>query len=66
MSLKAFHILFISASVIMCTGFGLWCFLAEAVRGVAGYQALGGISLLIAVGLVLYEIMFVRKMKDSK
>ena len=66
MSLKAFHLLFISVSVILCGGFGLWCFLAEAVRGVAGYQALGGVSLVIAVALVIYEIIFARKMKDTK
>ena len=66
MSLKAFHILFITVSVLLCGGFGLWCFLSEAVRGVTGYQALGGVSLFIAVALVIYEIMFVRKMKDTK
>ena len=65
MSLKSFHVFFISVSVLLCIGFGAWCLTAEGVRGQAGYTALGLASLVVAVGLIVYEIMFLRKFRNK-
>ena len=59
MSLKAFHVFFISVSVLLCFGFGVWCFRNN------GYTGMGVGSLLIGVGLIVYEISFLRKLKNS-
>jgi len=60
MSLKAFHVVFISASVLLAFGFAAWCLgaspdgphLTAAVGSVAGGFALAG-----------YEAWFLRKMR---
>ena len=64
MSLKAFHLFFISLAVLLCWGFGGWCLMSEAVRDRAGYTATGVASILIGLGLVIYEVQFWRKLKD--
>ncbi len=65
MSLKAFHVVFISVSVLLCWGFGLWCLNDPAARERAGYVAGGWVSILVGFGLVGYEVMFVRKFKNK-
>ena len=65
MSLKAFHIIFITLSVALCLLFGVY----------AGYQALTQSSLLMVlaglvsigcgVGLVFYGTRFLRKLKSE-
>lgn len=57
MSLKSFHVFFISVAVLLCVGFGLWCLRQP------GYFAAGIGSFVVAVGLVWYEIVFLRKFK---
>jgi hypothetical protein len=53
MSLRAFHVLFISASTLLALGLAWWCLPAQPV----GAAAAG----LAAVGLVAYETWFLRK-----
>lgn len=63
MSLKTFHIIFVSVSLLLTLGFGLW-----AVRD---YQAAGdrtslymGIgSFLVMVVLAVYGVWFLKKLK---
>ena len=63
MSLKAFHVFFVTISLLLCVGFGVW-----AVRD---YQAsdnttslcLGVGSFLAAVVLVVYGVWFLKKLK---
>ena len=55
MSLKAFHVFFISVAVLLCLGFGVWCLQQP------GYLAMGIASFAVAIGLVCYEIIFLRK-----
>lgn len=62
MSLKAFHLLFISLSVALAVIFGLWAL--DSYRGAAG----GPIDLVTAVaslasaaGLIWYETLFLKK-----
>jgi hypothetical protein len=64
MSLKAFHLIFIIASIILAFGFGVWL--------VAQYFSAGGVLNLIfavlsfaaGVGLIFYERYFLKKTKD--
>lgn len=65
MSLKIFHIFFISISVLLCWGFAGWCFLSTATQGHIGYHLSGAAAILIGIGLVIYEIGFVKKFKDT-
>ncbi len=63
MSLKSFHIVFVSVSILLTVGFGLW-----AVRD---YQAAGdrtslyiGIgSFLVTILLAIYGVWFLKKLK---
>lgn len=66
MSLKAFHIFFISVSVLLCWGFGWWCLNSDTTRGQIGYTIGGWVSLLLGVGLIAYEVGFLRKFKENK
>jgi hypothetical protein len=65
MSLKAFHLVFITASSAMAFGCGIW--------GLKNYWSTGGRlldllfgvgSILAAIGLILYERYFLKKTKD--
>lgn len=58
MSLKAFHVLFISVSVLLAFGFGAWC-----LRAQPPWMAAGFLSLAAGVGLVGYEVWFLKKMR---
>ena len=55
MSLKGFHILFISLSILMALGCGAWSFYND----VALPFGIG--SVLVAVALLIYEISFIKK-----
>ena len=64
MSLKAFHLIFITAATALAVGCGIWglkdFFSAD---GRAGDLIFGLGSLAAGVGLVLYERYFLRKLK---
>jgi hypothetical protein len=66
MSLKIFHIIFISLSVALAFGFGLWLLLSEPGEG--GLKDVLGALLSFVVGilLVVYEIKIVKKFKTLK
>jgi hypothetical protein len=64
MSLKAFHIFFITISVLLCLGFGAWCLNSDYAQGRAAYAVAGYISFGLGVLLVVYEIVFLRKFKE--
>ncbi len=56
MGIKNIHIVLISASVLLCLFFGLW-----SVNN--GHGAWGVVSFIIAAGLIIYAIDFVKKAK---
>lgn len=62
MSLKGFHIVFISVSVLLAFGFGVYCLATPPVASHA-WQAMGIVSLLGGCGLVAYEVSFLKKMR---
>ena len=62
MSLKAFHVVFVTASVLLAFGFAAWCFSASPEPGL-GWQLTGAASVLTGLGLVFYEAWFLKKMR---
>lgn len=60
MSLKVFHVLFITASIVLASGFGIWA----VSTGGWKYIVTGVASLLCAGGLVMYEVAFLRKCRE--
>ncbi len=63
MSLKTFHVIFISLAALLAFGFGIWCFLDSSARGQWIYVCLGLISFAVGVGLIFYETRFLRKLR---
>lgn len=64
MSLKAFHVLFISAASAMCVGCGVWGlrnYFSVEGRGSDLAFALGGF--LAGIALIVYERFFLKKLK---
>lgn len=64
MSLKAFHIVFVTVSILLTLGFGVWSLVqfSEAKRLLDLVFGIG--SLLAAVGLVFYGKYVLKKLKD--
>ncbi len=65
MSLKAFHVLFVSVSVVLSLGFAGWAF-AEFRRTADKeyiWWAIAGLA--AACGLIIYGRWFLRKLKDT-
>jgi len=57
MSLKWFHIVFISLSVLVSVGFGLWGLFNQ-------HTVLGVMSLLVSAGLCVYGNYFLGKVRQ--
>lgn len=62
MSLKAFHIVFITISTILCVGFGIWAILEYRTTQSVGTLLWGILSLVGAVVLVVYGRWFWHKL----
>ena len=62
MSLKTVHIIFITASVLLAAGFGLWALNHFAAAGGIGYLLTGVLSILSGVVLVVYGKKFLQKL----
>lgn len=63
MSLKAFHVVFVLASVVLAAGVGVWS-VEQARAAQSGYWLLAGLSFLAAGALVVYGVWFLKKNKD--
>jgi hypothetical protein len=65
MSLKAFHLIFITACCLLAFGCGIWGFKNYFSDGGTTLDLLFGIgSLAVGVGLVFYERYFLKKLKN--
>ena len=53
MSLKTFHIFFITMAVVLCMVFGAWCVASAYAHGRSGYTIAGYASFGLVVVLVL-------------
>ena len=63
MSLKAFHIVFIVVSTLLCIGFGVWAIVEYRSQGGLGTLVAGVGSLSASLALVWYGRWFLRKLK---
>ncbi len=64
MSLKAFHVVFISAASALAFGFGAWMLRAyRSPEGATSDVVWALASLAAGVGLLVYEFFFLRKLK---
>ncbi len=65
MSLKAFHIVFISSAILLALGIGAWALDTYfSGAGSRGYLFSGLASLGTAVGLGVYGVYFLKKLKN--
>jgi len=65
MSLKAFHVVFIAAAVLLAFGFGAWL-LKEyfSAQGQGWDLVFGALSIITGIGLIVYEYFFLKKTKN--
>lgn len=63
MSLKAFHILFVTVSVTLAAGFGVWCVKEYQTRREVEMLWMGAASFVGAGVLVVYGRWFLRKLR---
>jgi len=66
MSLKTFHVIFVTMAVLLCLVFGGWCLNSDYAKGRAGYGISGYVSFGFGALLVVYEIMFLKNLKEKK
>jgi len=64
MSLKAFHLVFITAACLLAVGFGIWLLKAFSSEGGASNLIFAIVSFAAAIGLILYECYFLKKTKN--
>ena len=59
MSLKVFHIFFVTVSVLLLVGFAVWCFMQSG----SGSALIGVLSIVAAGLLAFYGQRFLKKIK---
>jgi hypothetical protein len=64
MSLKAFHLVFIIASILLAFGFGLWAAVGFFHGGGVVNLVVALVSFGAGVGLIFYERYFLKKTKN--
>ena len=63
MSLKGFHIVFITLSTLLALGVGAWCLWINSIQGAPVFLVGAISSFVVAAALIAYGIYFYRKMK---
>ncbi|MEY2564815.1 MAG: hypothetical protein QOH88_3008 [Verrucomicrobiota bacterium] len=63
MSLKGFHIVFITVSTLLALGAGAWCLWVDSIAGTSHFRVGAIGSFLAASALVVYGVWFFRKMR---
>jgi hypothetical protein len=63
MSLKAFHLVFITAASILAFWFGAWMYRAYQAEGQQSDLIYAVASLTVGVALLVYEGFFIKKLK---
>lgn len=66
MSLKAFHIAFISVSVLLAFGFSIWAVQVYVQGGHWTMLLVAAASILFGLGLIVYGVRFLRKLKHVR
>lgn len=63
MSLKGFHIVFITVSTLLALGAGVWCLWVDSMHGTPAFRIGAICSFAAGLALICYGIYFYRKMK---
>jgi len=63
MSLKGFHIVFITFSTLLALGSGGWCLWVDSIHGSPAFRVGAIVAFVAAAALVVYGIWFWKKMK---
>ena len=63
MSLKAFHVVFLAASIILMLTLSVWCFMDYRDGGTTQELVWSGVALAAAIGLILYTRYFLKKLR---
>jgi hypothetical protein len=63
MSLKGFHIVFITFSTLLALGSGAWCLWVDSIHGSPAFRVGAIVAFVAAAALVGYGIWFWKKMK---
>lgn len=66
MSLKFFHIFFITLSVVLAFGFSFWLFRNYSATGGAGTLVAAIATAICGGGLIVYGKMFLKKLKHVR
>lgn len=61
MTLKAFHVLFITLSIVLAIGFGMWAVVSYAESGALEHLVLAVLSFAGGAALVMWERNFLRR-----
>lgn len=64
MSLKAFHLVFIVASILLTVGFGVWSLMNYLGEGRTRDLVLAIASAVVVLALICYERYFLKKLKN--
>jgi hypothetical protein len=64
MSLKAFHIAFVTLSSLLSLGFGAWAGQQYLESGETGLAVLALMSFIVGLGLIVYGRVFLRKLRN--
>jgi len=65
MSLKAFHLVFITSAIVLAFGFGAWLLKGYFTpEGRVRDLVFGGISVVVGIALIFYERYFLKKTKN--
>lgn len=64
MSLRGFHLVFITFATLLCIGLAVWCFVYAPSNSGRAVTVLGVLMVLASVALPFYGIRFYRKAKD--
>ena len=64
MSLKAFHVVFVAASILLAFGFGVWSLLDYRDHGKIAELIGGIVSVLVGFALIVYVKALLRKLKN--
>lgn len=63
MTLKGFHIVFITFASLLALGVGAWCLWVHSVFHASAYLIGAGVCFAAMLGLVVYGVWFYKKMK---
>ena len=66
MSLKGFHIVFITFSTLLAFGLGIWCLWVNKTSGTDAYTPGAVVSFVAALASVIYGWWFWREMKRHR